>query len=192
MWRPKGKQSSLRYEFIVNHQRSSGSYDSYITQNWALFRGDKLAPSTRVTAAQATCVSHHPRTQSPPRAGLPSRRTLPHGEQRYRIDDPKRRFDEPAGWMLVGKIGVRSERIEHVNAVIAAPEGDSARRQDALAFINWNLPQTAGSVSAVSQARADRFRRRSHVARRAVWPGLDLPALGASADQREPHQPVVA
>src|SRR5262245_50019811 len=50
IWHPQGKQSSLRYEFTVNHQRSSGSYDSYITKDWALFRGDKLTPSTRVTA----------------------------------------------------------------------------------------------------------------------------------------------
>ncbi|HEY0682123.1 MAG TPA: hypothetical protein VGD45_07330 [Steroidobacter sp.] len=139
-WRPQGNRSSLSYEFVVNHQRSSGSYDSYITPNWALFRGDKLAPSTRVTAARNL------RSRTTIEFDLPKgwSAVTPYassGEERFRIDDPKRRFDEPEGWMLVGKIGVRSERIQHVNAVIAAPEGDSARRQDALAFINWNLPK---------------------------------------------------
>lgn len=140
VWRPRGKQSRLTYEFIVNHQRSSGSYDSYITQNWALFRGDKLTPNTRVTAAK----NLHSRTavefDLPKGWSAVTRYSAP-GELRFRIDDPKRRFDQPTGWMLVGKIGVRSERIEHVNAVIAAPEGESARRQDTLAFINWNLPK---------------------------------------------------
>jgi predicted metalloprotease with PDZ domain len=140
VWRPQGKQSSLRYEFLVKHQRSSGSYDSYITANWALFRGDNLAPSTRVTAARNL------RSRTTLEFDLPKgwSAVTPYasaGEQLFRIDDPQRRFDEPEGWMLVGKIGVRSERIEHVNAVIAAPEGDNARRQDALAFINWNLPK---------------------------------------------------
>lgn len=140
VWRPQGKQASLRYEFIVNHQRSSGSYDSYITQSWALFRGDKLAPNTRVTAARNL------RSRTTLELDLPQgwSAVTPYassGEQRFRIDDPRRRFDEPEGWMLIGKIGVRSERIQHVNTVIAAPEGDSARRQDALAFINWNLPK---------------------------------------------------
>lgn len=140
IWRPQGKQSSLRYEFIVNHQRSSGSYDSYITDKWALFRGDKLTPGTRVTAAR----NLHSRTTL--EFDLPQgwSAVTPYpssGERRFSIDDPDRRFDEPQGWMLVGKIGVRSERIHHVNAVIAAPEGESARRQDALAFINWNLPK---------------------------------------------------
>jgi len=146
IWRPQGQQSSLHYEFTVNHQRSSGSYDSYITQDWALFRGDKLAPSTRVTAARnlrsRTVLEFDlPKgwsavTPYPSAGDTSSKEAL-----KFRIDDPKRRFDEPAGWMLVGKIGVRSERIHHVNSVIAAPEGESARRQDALAFINWNLPK---------------------------------------------------
>ncbi|GFE82564.1 hypothetical protein GCM10011487_45640 [Steroidobacter agaridevorans] len=140
VWRPQGKQSSLHYEFEVKHQRSSGSYDSYITQDWALFRGDKLVPSTRVTAARnlrsrTTLAFDLPKGWSA-ETPYPSA-----GEHSFRVDDPKRRFDEPEGWMLVGKIGVRSERIQQVNTVIAAPEGESARRQDALAFINWNLPK---------------------------------------------------
>ncbi|HEY0941246.1 MAG TPA: hypothetical protein VGE08_14195 [Steroidobacter sp.] len=140
VWHPRGKQSTLRYEFKVNNQRSSGSYDSYITDNWALFRGDKLTPPTRVTAES----NLHSRTTL--EFDLPQgwSAVTPYssaGELRFRIDDPKRRFDEPNGWMLVGKIGVRSERIRHVTAVIAAPEGDKARRQDVLAFMNWNLPK---------------------------------------------------
>lgn len=141
VWRPQGKKSRLRYEFVVDHQRSSGSYDSYMTRDWALFRGDKLVPSTRVTSAR----SLHSRTtlefDLPKGWSAVTPYAAAAGEYRYRIDDPQRRFDEPAGWMLVGKIGVRSERIHGVNAVIAAPEGDNARRQDALAFVNWNLPK---------------------------------------------------
>jgi hypothetical protein len=144
VWRPRGKQSTLRYEFKVNNRRSSGrssgSYDSYITENWALFRGDKLTPPTRVTAES----NLHSRTTLEfdlPKGWSAVTPYSPSGDLRFRIDNPQRRFDEPNGWMLVGKIGVRSERIKHVTAVIAAPEGDSARRQDALAFINWNMPK---------------------------------------------------
>lgn len=145
VWRPQGKQSSLRYEFIVNHQRSSGSYDSYLTQDWGLFRGDKLTPSTRVTAARnlqsrTTLQFDLPKGWSAV-TPYPAVGEQTSGNPSFRIEDPKRRFDEPEGWMLVGKIGVRSERIHHVNTLIAAPEGESARRQDALAFINWNLPK---------------------------------------------------
>jgi hypothetical protein len=140
VWRPQGKESSLRYELNIKHQRSSGSYDSYITDKWALFRGDDLSPGARVTAARNL------RSRTTLQFDLPQgwSAVTPYdasGELQFRVHDPKRRFDEPEGWMLVGKIGVRSERIHRVNAVIAAPEGDNARRQDMLAFINWNLPK---------------------------------------------------
>jgi hypothetical protein len=139
VWQPQGKKSRLRYEFIVNHKRSGG-YDSYQTQNWALFRGDKLVPSATVTAQKRL------QSRATLELVLPSDWTaaMPYsadGKYRYHIEDPERRFDRPAGWMLVGKVGVRSERVEKVNVVIAAPEGDNARRQDNLAFINWNLPK---------------------------------------------------
>jgi hypothetical protein len=139
VWQPQGKKSRLRYEFQVNHKRSGG-YDAYRTRTWALFRGDKLVPSASVTAAKRLQSRATLELVLPPEwtAAMPY---AADGKFRYRIDDPERRFDRPAGWMLVGKIGMRSERVEKVNVVIAAPEGDNARRQDALAFINWNLPK---------------------------------------------------
>lgn len=42
--------------------------------------------------------------------------------------------------MLLGRIGSRNDLIAGVRVVVAAPLGDSVRRQDALAFLNWNLP----------------------------------------------------
>lgn len=139
VWQPQGKMSRLRYEFLVDHKRSGG-YDSYRTGSWALLRGDKLVPRASVTAAKRLQSRAALELVLPPNwtAAMPY---AADGKLRYRIDDPERRFDRPAGWMLVGKIGVRSERVEKVNVVIAAPEGDNARRQDALAFINWNLPK---------------------------------------------------
>jgi hypothetical protein len=139
VWQPQGKKSRLQYEFFVTHKRTGG-YDAYKTRTWALFRGDKLVPSASVTAQKRLQSRATLELVMPPdwTAAMPY---AADGKFRYRIDDPARRFDRPAGWMLVGKIGVRSERVEKVNVVIAAPEGDSARRQDTLAFINWNLPK---------------------------------------------------
>jgi len=139
VWQPQGKQARLKYEFFVTHKRTGG-YDAYKTRTWALFRGDKLVPSASVTAQKRLQSRATLELVLPPdwTAAMPY---AADGKYRYQIDDPARRFDSPAGWMLVGKIGVRSERVEKVNVVIAAPEGDNARRQDTLAFINWNLPK---------------------------------------------------
>lgn len=138
-WRPRGNFSRVSYEFTVNHRRSANGYDSLMSEEWALFRGDRLVPRLRVTA----------------RPGLTARTTFefvlpegwsiatayaPHGTATFAIDDPKRSLDRPLGWMLAGKIGVRADKIGHVQATIAAPVGESARRQDTLAFLNWNLP----------------------------------------------------
>ncbi len=138
-WRPRGKFSRLSYEFTVNHERSPKRYDSFMTREWALFRGDKLVPRTRVTgkpglAARTTFEFVLPEGWSiaTPYAA--------HGTRKFAIDDPDRLLDRPAGWMLAGKIGVRTDKIGHVQATIAAPVGESARRQDMLAFLNWNLP----------------------------------------------------
>jgi hypothetical protein len=139
IWRPQGKASRLSYEFVVNHERSAKAYDSYINKEWALFRGDKLVPRARVTAKRGL------NSRSSLRFVLPKGWSAitsyaPATTQLIPIEDPDRRFDRPEGWILAGNIGIRAEKIGHVQATIAAPVGESARRQDALSFLNWNLP----------------------------------------------------
>lgn len=139
-WRPRGKVSRLSYEFVVNHERSPRRYDSFMNEHWALFRGDKMVPRAKVTAkrgltARTSLTFTLPKDWSVVTSYAPAATlTIP-------IDDPERRFDRPKGWMLAGKIGVRAEKIGHVQATIAAPVGESARRQDMLAFLNYNMPR---------------------------------------------------
>lgn len=140
VWQPKGKSARLSYEFVVNHERTSKGFDSYMNADWALFRGDKLVPRVRVTAKRGLT------SRSSLRFVLPQEWSVvtpyaPTGTHSIEIEDPERSFDRPRGWMLAGKIGVRAEKIGHVQATIAAPIGESARRQDALSFLNWNLPK---------------------------------------------------
>jgi predicted metalloprotease with PDZ domain len=144
-WHPQGKKSRLRYQFVVNHERSPQHYDSLMRADWAVFRGDKLVPRATVKARR----SLHSRasiefvlpsqwsiaTQYAPREDVPT------GTARFDFDDPQRRFDRPLGWMLAGRIGSRGEKIGPVRVIVAAPIGENARRQDMLAFLNWNLPR---------------------------------------------------
>jgi predicted metalloprotease with PDZ domain len=139
VWRPQGKASRLSYEFVVNHERSSKAFDSYINKDWALFRGDKLVPRARVTAKRGL------NSQSSLQFVLPKGWSAvtsyaPATTETISIEDADRCFDRPEGWILAGNIGIRAEKIGHVQATIAAPVGESARRQDALSFLNWNLP----------------------------------------------------
>jgi predicted metalloprotease with PDZ domain len=139
-WRPRGKMSRLRYQFVVNHERAPKRYDSLITDTWTIFRGDKLVPRAKVTARRGLRSRASLEFVTPPDWSVITP-YAPASGRPYVFDDPQRRFDRPAGWMLAGKIGSRGERIGDVHVVVAAPAGDSSRRQDMLAFLNWNLPR---------------------------------------------------
>jgi hypothetical protein len=139
-WRPQGNMSRLNYEFVVNHERAAKHYDSFMTKEFALFRGDKLVPPASVTAkkslrSKATIEFVLPKAWS---AVTPYAQA---GTVTIPIEDSERAFDRPKGWILAGKIGVRADKIGHVQTTIAAPVGGSARRQDTLAFLSWNLPR---------------------------------------------------
>ena len=142
-WRPRGRFARLAYDFVVNNERSPGHFDSLMTADWALFRGDRMVPKASVTAprslkSRATLEFVLPKDWS---ALTPYERSA--GEPRT-IDNPGRRFDRPEGWMIAGKLGTRSEEIANIHTIIASPTGEEIRRQDTLAFLNWNLPVLAG------------------------------------------------
>ena len=74
-WRPPASGGQLRYRSRISHQRRNGGFDSMITRDWALFRGDDLVPPARVT-------------------------TLKGARSRARI-----RIDAPSGWSSVTPFG---------------------------------------------------------------------------------------
>ncbi len=139
-WQPHGHAARLHYQFVVDHERAPQRYDSRMSGDWAILRAEKMVPRASVTArrslhSRATLEFELPQgwTVATPYGSV--------GEQRYTIDDPTRRFDQPKGWMLAGKIGSRNEKIGSTRVVIAAPAGDSVRRQDTLAFLKFTLPR---------------------------------------------------
>lgn len=137
-WRPRAKSATLSYDFVVNHERAPGRYDSLLTRDWTVFRGDELVPRTKVTARRG--LESHATLEFALPEGWTARSAYP-GGKRLRIEDPQRRFDRPLGWMLAGRLGDRVETIAGIHTIVAAPAGNSARRQDMLAFLNWSLPQ---------------------------------------------------
>ena len=53
-WQPRGRASRLRYQFVVDHERSPKRYDSRMTKDWAIFRAEKMVPRASVTARKST------------------------------------------------------------------------------------------------------------------------------------------
>ncbi|SDK20607.1 hypothetical protein [Microbulbifer yueqingensis] len=140
VWRPEGESASLHYQFVIDEQKGSGSYDSRVTDKWAILRSDKLVPP--ISATMNTDLKADTRLELVLPDGWSS--ALPYEEIRdelYRVKDPGRRFKRPKGWMIVGQIGSRQDIIDGVDTTVAAPLGQNVRRQDTLAFLNWTLPE---------------------------------------------------
>lgn len=139
LWRPSGERPWLQYRVDLESRRDSGRFDGLVTANWALFRGDDLVPPVHLdiqdgTRAEAKLQLVLPEGWS---AETPYAR---YASGRLRIDNPQRLFDRPTGWMLIGKLGTRRERIGNSRVAISAPVDSGARRMDTLAFFRWTLP----------------------------------------------------
>jgi predicted metalloprotease with PDZ domain len=137
-WQPQGKQARLTYEFVATHERAPKRYDSLVTDQWAIFRADRMVPRISVTSRRSlkgrtTLAFDLPKGWSIVTA-------YPREQNVFKIPDSDRRIDRPEGWVLAGRLGERSQLISGTQTIVAAPEGERARRQDILAFLNWNLP----------------------------------------------------
>lgn len=139
VWYPERGKATLSFDFRVDRRLASGSYDSRMTTDWAVFRGDRMIPPVSVRAAPSLSARTTLEFVLPPEWSI----VTPYAETPaglFRIDQANRRFDRPDGWMLAGKIGSRQESIAGISTTVGAPVGEDARRQDTLAFLNWNLP----------------------------------------------------
>lgn len=138
-WRPPQAGGELHWFAKINHQRNGKSYDAYQTSDWAIFRAEDVIPQAASKALRGA-TSDVTLSFDLPR-GWSSVTEYFGRNDRYRIIDTDRRFDRPAGWILVGKIGVRKDEIANVRVTVAAPVSNGFRRMDILAMLGWTLPE---------------------------------------------------
>ena len=146
VWKVPPKGGTLRYRARIPHQRKLGTFDAYITKNWALFRGEDLFPAVatrgkRGARSTTTLTLDLPDGWS---AATPYRK-ISRGTDTtydtYAIDNPQRKFDRPTGWLLVGDIGVNRETVAGVKVSVAAPKKVGMERVSILALLRFSLPQ---------------------------------------------------
>jgi hypothetical protein len=111
IWKPARGKATLSYRVRVSHPRESGSYDARMTADWALLRGDDLVPAARLAQSDGVELVSRlhfelPKGWNSVETGWPRI-----GKNRFRIDNPGRRFNRPTGWILAGKIGARRVRL---------------------------------------------------------------------------------
>lgn len=54
VWRPTSDKASLTYRVRISHGRKNGSFDTRMTPNWALMRGDELVPPAKLDQQDGT------------------------------------------------------------------------------------------------------------------------------------------
>ena len=139
IWKPPPEGGSLRWFALIDHQRNDGAFDAHITADWAIFRVEDVIPQAATRALRGA------RSETTLSFNLPSgwsSLTEYFGrEHSYRIRNTRRRFDRPAGWIILGEIGIRYDRIAGLRVNVAAPTDQGMRRIDILALLNWTLPE---------------------------------------------------
>lgn len=140
-WLPAKGRATLSYRVRISHERSPGRYDARMTADWALLRGDDLIPAVRLRQEAGTELVARLQFELP--KGWKSVETeWPRiGKNKFRIDNPLRKFDRPTGWLIAGKLGTRRARLGETDVTIAAPIGEGMRRMDILTLLTFVWPE---------------------------------------------------
>jgi hypothetical protein len=143
VWRPPESGGTLRWRVALVHARGD-AYDARLGADWAVFRGEDAFPAA-ATRTLKGAVSRSTLSIDAPRGWSV---VTPYGEEdgRFVVVNPERRFDRPTGWMVAGDLGVRRDTIAGVSVAVAGPVDQGVRRVDALALLNWTLPEVVRLV----------------------------------------------
>lgn len=132
---------SLSWRVEARRQRESGGYDAWLGPDFGLLRVERLIPRAVTRTLKGAFSRTTMRFDLPDGWSVVSQYRETDG--RFVIDNPARRYDEPSGWLVMGRLGVRMDRIAGTRVVVAAPVDNAVRRLDMLAFLNWTLPEVA-------------------------------------------------
>jgi hypothetical protein len=138
-WQPPARGGSLRWRIAIHSERGDGSFDALLTPGWGVFRMEDVIPRARSRTARGARSDTTLSFELP--AGWSAVTEYPATDGKVRVDRAGRRFDEPAGWVAVGELGVRRETIAGLHVAVAGPTDHGVRRMDMLALLHWTLPE---------------------------------------------------
>lgn len=138
-WLPPAKGGKLRWRVHVAHRRGNNGYDAWLGPGWGIFRAEDVIPRAKTQTLKGS-TSNTTLSFDLPR-GWSAVTEYSSISDPISVRRPGRRFDQPTGWIAVGDIGVRREKIAGVRVAVAGPQGHAVRRMDMLALLNWTLPE---------------------------------------------------
>lgn len=138
-WKPAESGGTLQWSVQIGHKRGNGGFDAFLGDEWGIFRAEDLIPRAATKTLRAAFSETSLQIHAP--GGWSTITAYPRENGSYKIDKPRRRFDQPDGWIAAGNLGVRRETIAGIRVAVAGPTGHSLRRMDILALLNWTLPE---------------------------------------------------
>ncbi len=138
-WHVPRTGGKLTWQVAVPHRRNGDGYDAWLGDEWGLFRAEDIMPRAATTTLRGAVSRTGMTFRLPRRWSVETQYFDDQGV--FRIAKPERRFDQPSGWIVMGRIGVRRETIAGIRVAVAGPVGHSVRRMDILALLNWTLPE---------------------------------------------------
>jgi len=141
LWQPSADKASLTYRVRLRHARKPGIYETRMTPDWALFRGEDLVPTAHLDQQDGVELVSRLVFELP--TGWKSVETAwPRiGKHTFRINNVSRLFDRPTGWMLAGNLGSRRVRLGETDVTVTSPKGQAMRRMDVLTLLTFVWPQ---------------------------------------------------
>ena len=139
VWKPPSDGGTLRWFAPLDHLRAEDGFDAHINSEWAIFRAEDAMPPVRTRTLKGA-VSETYLSFDLPR-GWSAVTQYFRRNDRFAIRNRERRFVRPTGWILLGNIGARNEDIAGTRVIVAGPVGQSVRRMDILALMQWTLPE---------------------------------------------------
>jgi hypothetical protein len=138
---PETGEAKLQYSVSIPRQRPSGGYDAYITDTWALLRGERLVPPVAVIKRnqdkpEARVTFKLPKTWTSVNTGWQ------YTQNPLEFNIPKRTpsFSRPAGWMIAGNLGTRKDQMLNTFVIVSAPKEQDFRQMQMSAFLSMMWP----------------------------------------------------
>lgn len=143
-WQPPERGGTLSWRTIVANKRNGDGYDAWLNADWGLFRAEDIIPRA-ATRTLKGATSKTVLTFDLPR-GWSAVSEYELSGASFQVTKADRRFAQPSGWVVIGNLGVRRDRIAGIRVAVAGPANMQIRRLDMLAMLNWTLPELARIV----------------------------------------------
>ncbi len=143
-WRPTKTGGSLYWRAQPTNERNENGYDAWLHARWGIFRAEDIIPRARTRTLRGAGSRTSMSFQLPVDWSVVSEYSTVNS--RIEVTNPERRFDQPRGWIAMGELGIRRDTIAGTSVAIAAPKGETVRRLDMLALLNWTLPGLSAVV----------------------------------------------